>query len=193
MDLHKNKNGFTLVELLIVIVVIAILAAISIVAYSNIQQRARNSIRAQDITSIQKALELYRAEHGQYPPSEAPGANALPAGFISPYSTTAAYSYSVATDDSWMRRLRTSGFIGNIPKDPINDITHYYIYIAYKSHGSCKEPFYVLIARGWEGGTATMPANSQSLSCNGDGLYARWGKDGNQAVFSNLNHPIGEY
>jgi prepilin-type N-terminal cleavage/methylation domain-containing protein len=40
---NKQQSGFTIVELLIVIVVIAILAAITVVAYNGIQDRARNS------------------------------------------------------------------------------------------------------------------------------------------------------
>ena len=43
---HKRRTGFTIVELLIVIVIIAILAAITIVAYNGLQQRARDSQRA---------------------------------------------------------------------------------------------------------------------------------------------------
>lgn len=39
----KDKSGFTIVELLIVVVVIAILAAITIVAYNGIQNRAKKS------------------------------------------------------------------------------------------------------------------------------------------------------
>jgi len=62
-----SKSGFTIVELLIVVVVIAILAAISIVAYSSIQQRARDSQRMSDIKTLAKALELYHADHGVYP------------------------------------------------------------------------------------------------------------------------------
>lgn len=41
--MFKNKNGFTIVELLIVIVVIGILAAITIVAYNGIQNRAQDT------------------------------------------------------------------------------------------------------------------------------------------------------
>jgi len=59
--------GFTIVELLIVIVVIGILAAISIVAYNGIQQRARDATRMSDIGAIAKAVELYYAENGSYP------------------------------------------------------------------------------------------------------------------------------
>lgn len=58
------KRGFTIVELLIVIVVIAILAAISIVAYNGIQQRARDSQRKNDVAAIAKALKLYRVDNG---------------------------------------------------------------------------------------------------------------------------------
>lgn len=59
----KNKvKGFTLVELLIVIVVIAILAAISIVAYNGITQRARDTQRATDAGNLAKAIVNYNAD-----------------------------------------------------------------------------------------------------------------------------------
>ena len=65
---HRNNSfGFTIVELLVVIVVIAILAAISIVAYNGIQTRARDSQRMTDIGAVQKALAMYRAENDSYP------------------------------------------------------------------------------------------------------------------------------
>lgn len=68
--MQKTKSGFTIVELLIVIVVIAILAAISIVAYNGIQQRARDAERAQDIATIQKVLEMYYIDNGTFPYTE---------------------------------------------------------------------------------------------------------------------------
>lgn len=60
--------GFTIVELLIVIVVIGILAAITIVAYNGVQARANDAARLSKITSIAKAMELYYAENNRYPP-----------------------------------------------------------------------------------------------------------------------------
>lgn len=45
----KNKNGFTIVELLIVIVVIGILAAITLVAYNGIQARANDTAIKSDL------------------------------------------------------------------------------------------------------------------------------------------------
>jgi prepilin-type N-terminal cleavage/methylation domain-containing protein len=52
--MRKITTGFTLVELLIVIVVIAILAAISVVAYTGIQNRANNTTVEADISTIIK-------------------------------------------------------------------------------------------------------------------------------------------
>ena len=66
MGRHKN-HGFTIVELLIVIVVIAILAAITIVAFNGVQQRAKNSAKLSTVESIIKLIELYRSEYGTYP------------------------------------------------------------------------------------------------------------------------------
>ena len=60
--ISQNKaKGFPLVELLIVIVVIAILAAISIVAYNGITQRARDTQRATDAGNLAKAIINYNA------------------------------------------------------------------------------------------------------------------------------------
>lgn len=61
------KSGFTIVELLIVIVVIAILAAISIVTYQGIQTRAQNSTAYQEFSQYVKVFEAYRATNGTWP------------------------------------------------------------------------------------------------------------------------------
>ena len=70
-----NRYGFTIVELLIVIVVIGILAAISIVAYSGIQDRANDMAIKNDLANIAKKYELFKVDHGRYPntASEFPG------------------------------------------------------------------------------------------------------------------------
>lgn len=60
-QLHQNnkaQNGFTIVELLIVIVIIAILAAITIVSYNGIQRQAKITKKKADIANITKAVEV---------------------------------------------------------------------------------------------------------------------------------------
>ncbi len=64
---NSLKSGFTIVELLIVVVVIGVLAAIVIVAYSGIQARARDARRLADIQTVSKALQLYYIDNGSYP------------------------------------------------------------------------------------------------------------------------------
>ena len=65
--MRKPQAGFTIVELLIVIVVIAILAAISIVAYNGIQSRARDTQRVSEMHRLKLALETYYVDNGFYP------------------------------------------------------------------------------------------------------------------------------
>jgi prepilin-type N-terminal cleavage/methylation domain-containing protein len=64
--MRTSKSGFTIVELLIVIVVIAILAAISIVAYNGIQARAQNTSVQNDLVAMAKKIELEAADTGTY-------------------------------------------------------------------------------------------------------------------------------
>jgi prepilin-type N-terminal cleavage/methylation domain-containing protein len=62
-----NSQGFTIVELLIVIVVIAILAAITIVAYSNISNRAQDTQTISAADQWITALKLYETDNGSLP------------------------------------------------------------------------------------------------------------------------------
>ena len=63
--MNKKVYGFTIVELLIVIVVIAILAAISVAAYTNIQERAKTSRRNSEMAQLLKAITLARTATGK--------------------------------------------------------------------------------------------------------------------------------
>lgn len=62
-----SNNGFTIVELLIVVVVIAILAAVTIVAFNGAQDRARNARVANDLNQLNKKIQMYAIENGAYP------------------------------------------------------------------------------------------------------------------------------
>ena len=64
---RKNDNGFTIVELLIVIVIIGVLASLVIVAYNGIQQRTRNTSRVAAAKEWQKVLNTYINQEGVYP------------------------------------------------------------------------------------------------------------------------------
>lgn len=63
----RYKAGFTIVELLIVIVVIAILAAVSVVAYNGIQTRAENQKTISAVGQYVKAFHAYAIDNGNYP------------------------------------------------------------------------------------------------------------------------------
>lgn len=64
---NKQTSGFTIVELLIVIVVIGILATIMIVAFNGVQARSRTATVNSDLQTIEKAMLMYRAQHGTLP------------------------------------------------------------------------------------------------------------------------------
>jgi prepilin-type N-terminal cleavage/methylation domain-containing protein len=66
-SLKKRQSGFTIVELLIVIVVIGILATLVIVTFAGIQQKARNTKRQTDVNALASHVEAYYASNGKYP------------------------------------------------------------------------------------------------------------------------------
>lgn len=66
---NQNKRGFTLMEILVVISLLAILATIVVNSYLSTLKKGRDSRRKQDIEQIARALELYYADNNVYPDS----------------------------------------------------------------------------------------------------------------------------
>ncbi|MDD2871719.1 MAG: type II secretion system protein GspG [Candidatus Gracilibacteria bacterium] len=71
--MKKNKNyfcfklGFTLVELIVVITILAILGTVAFISLQGYSENARDSTRISDISSMKSSLELYQLDAGKYP------------------------------------------------------------------------------------------------------------------------------
>lgn len=64
---RKNQNGFTLTELLIVIVILGVLAGIVVFAVAGITERGTTAACQADVRTVQTAVEAFKAETGLYP------------------------------------------------------------------------------------------------------------------------------
>ena len=102
----RKHKGFTIVELLVVIVVVGILASVSIVAYSGVQARARDAQRLHDLKSIEKALDLYKTQFGSYPAHT---------------STPNGQSWELSSSGDFLSPLKE--VISAVPIDPANTHT----------------------------------------------------------------------
>lgn len=65
--MNKVKKGFTLVELMVVITVIAILMTIAVISFTRVQRQARDTKRKSDIRTLSTALQVYFTEFQKYP------------------------------------------------------------------------------------------------------------------------------
>src|ERR1700733_16100895 len=67
---YRNISGFTLIEVMVVVVILGILAAIIVPKIMSRPEQARRVKVKQDILAIQSALDLYKLDNGMYPTTD---------------------------------------------------------------------------------------------------------------------------
>ncbi len=119
----RSVIGFTLVELLIVVVILSILAAVAIPQFTNSAEEARASNLRTNLSVLRNALEYYKLQHnGKYPGYPSAGGNPTGAEFVN--------QMTLATElDGDFAAPGTSGYeFGpyineSIPENPINGLS----------------------------------------------------------------------
>ena len=103
--LRRNQRGFTLVELMIVVIIVGILAAVAIPMYQGATERAKASEAVAALGTIRGAMRVYYAEHGTYVNAAFIAGAGVTAGSIldvsdndlmGRYFSSACYTFSVA-------------------------------------------------------------------------------------------------
>ena len=99
---RSKRRGFTLIELMVVVLILGVLAAIIVPNVIGSADVAKAGAAKQDVASLMQALKLYRLDNGRYPSSDQ-GLGALAAK---------------PTIEPIPNNYKTGGYIERLPKDP---------------------------------------------------------------------------
>lgn len=147
-----NQRGFTLMELLIVMVILSILVAIATGSYASSSRRGRDNRRKNDLRSLSTALEAYYNDKGVYPT----GSNGVMMG-------CGALDAQACSWGGTFRDKNNTLYMVLIPKDPITSQTYYYVSsgINYK--------VYAKLENTKDAGDGVLQTGYSSTNCSLDG------------------------
>ncbi len=106
--MRKRQSGFTLIEIMVVVVILAVLGALVVPKILENVDKARVTRAQSDIRAIQTALDLYRLDNFKYPTTEQ-GLQAL----------------VKQPSDPTITNYRAGGYLPSLPKDPWNNVYLY--------------------------------------------------------------------
>ena len=155
---HRRAAGFTLIELIVVILVLAVLAGVLIPRVTDRMAAARDAKRLADINAIETAIERYFHDKGVYPPASQNGSYG---------------GWDVSLDGDMIPELLKTGYLTEMPADPLNNETYHYRYFVYaKGTAGCvgDGPFYVLGIKNFE---------TQDFKTRNPGFFKCGGRDWN--------------
>lgn len=159
----RSCEGFTLIEVMMAISIIAILTVITFTAYSSVQKNSRDAKRKSDLGAIQSALEQYRADQHNYPVAGNVGI-----GNLATYSPTSPL----------MNPAGNVNYLNRYPVDP-----------KYSSSTGCSgSPCYKYL---YVPGPLADCTNTGSNLCTGYCLYAS--VEGSTSMVSGCSHPYFNY
>jgi len=138
------KRAFTLIELMVVVAIIGILAAVLFASFDEGRKQSRDKVRMAELKELQLAVELYKAQYGFYP---AQGCGTPGAQYAGPGPQTGA---GFASCDRYITGL-TPDFIADLPLDPNQESDNNEGFV-YKSDGS---KYKILILRSVESNLVT--------------------------------------
>ena len=113
----KKQRAFTLLELLIVMIILALLAGLGLMAFGTIQKKSRDSRRKQDLINISKSLETYYNDWGTYPDSDNGAIVGCGPG------TSLACNWG----EPWLNTDNNTLYMSALPQDPVSDWNYFYL------------------------------------------------------------------
>lgn len=105
--MRSRRSGFTLVEIMIVVSIIALLSVIALPSFLRARHRAQNTKFVNDLRILNSAFELYAAENTTYPPNAVPGV--LPAGMDTYLGPSFSFAAPTTVGGNWDWANRKTG------------------------------------------------------------------------------------